>query len=160
MVQREATTLRKKPLRINRREYQSLQDLQKEQLKKRRAHWPAIFSVNRLWEVWPFVCYGPTPVRDRDIVDLDKYPLLRDVAGILIHRPEHEEGGRVFIDPRGVFCIKGECEKQGTQPEQFIEWKWDEPLSEALPQLLQANLSRLKAGLAESVAKMRITRKG
>ena len=116
--------MRLKPLPVSRLEYEQFGGLQK---KPHKGGWWAVFSVNGQEEVWPFVCYGLTPLEKRELVPLEEYPCLRDIAGIVIERTDGD-GGRFFIDTRGVFGIKGDDENSSKTPAQFIEWRPDEPL--------------------------------
>jgi hypothetical protein len=113
--------MRLKQIRISKKEYESFLELEI----KRRSEWWAVFSVNRREQIWPFVCYGVTPEEKRQYVSLEEYPRLHELGGNFISSVD-EEGGRFFIDERGVFFIKGE--KEEVEPEQFIEWRPDEPL--------------------------------
>ena len=115
--------MRLKQIRISKKEYESFLELEI----KRRSKWWAVFSVNRREQIWPFVCYGVTPEEKRQYVSLEEYPRLRELGGNFISSVD-EEGGRFFIDERGVFFIKGE--KEEVDPEQFIEWRPDENLPE------------------------------
>ena len=112
-----------KRFRISRRDFDDFKSLQL----KPRSRWWAVFSVNPQEQVWPFVCYGHTPEKDRSYVPLERYPLLKATAGFIIEKTDHD-GGRFFIDDIGVSCIKGEVEVRGTGPKQVIAWVPDEPL--------------------------------
>jgi hypothetical protein len=124
----ERTAMRLKPLNISMLEYEQLHGLQK---KPHKRGWWAVFSVNRHEMVWPFVCYGYTPEDKREYVRLADYTLLRNIAQDFLSNVD-EDGGRFFVDKHGVFGIKGEDEKRGV-PQQFLEWRPDEPLPERLP---------------------------
>ena len=117
---------RLKPFPITPKEYKEFRDLQDDE--KRRPEWWAIFSVNPQEQVWPFVTFKRTPEDKREYVQLENYPLLRQVAQFFVS--QFEEAGRFFISQEGVFGKKGEFHDSKTIPEQFIRWVPDEPLPE------------------------------
>ena len=122
---------------ISKREFDSLKALR---IKKHRRGWWAVFSVNRREEVWPFVCYGVTPIEERKYVPEEGNKLLFDVARFFLSNV-YDEGGRFFISIEGVFYIKGEVEYGRTEPEQFIMWNPDEPLTDPKPNIPSAKYS-------------------
>jgi hypothetical protein len=118
-----------KRIPISRKQYEDLSNLQ---IKRHKDDWWAVFSANGCENVWPFVCYGPTPEKKKQYVPLYEYPLLQEIAGVLVENVD-EKGGRFFIDRKGVFFIEGEDETdmaRRTNPEQFIEWKPEKTLPE------------------------------
>ena len=117
--------MRIKPIRISKEEWERFLALQI----KRREDWYAVFSVNRKEEIWPFVCFGVTPEKDREYVSLDEFPRLREIAGYFIESVK-EKGGRLFFSREGVFFIEGETESSGVKPAQFIEWRPDDSLAD------------------------------
>jgi hypothetical protein len=97
------------------------------QQRKDRFDWWAVFSVDKCERVWPYVCRGVTPLKDRHYIEMREHPLLAQVAGNLISRVR-EIGGRFFINENGVYYLEGDCEPTGSTPIQFIKWRPDAPL--------------------------------
>lgn len=139
-----------KSLPIGKFEYEQFHGLQK---RKHKGGWWAVFSVNKREEVWPFVCYGLTPKEKRELVPLERHPLLSVVAGIIKERTD-EVGGRFFINRHGVFGIKGDDENCGVSPEQFIEWRPDEPLTDKAREPTPPSAEEMRAEYERMVAKI------
>jgi len=114
-----------KSFSISKREVDSFNALQ---IKVHRREWWAVFSANGHEQVWPFVCYGVTPIEERRYVPEEGHKLLFDVARYFLSNVD-DEGGRFFINTKGVFCIKGEIENKHSIPVQFIDWRPDEALT-------------------------------
>lgn len=83
------------PLEITHEEFIELLSLQR----KCRPDWPAAFSTNPLGHIWPWVCYGWTPLQSRDYVRGCSTVIDRVAKLYLDERPE---GGRFFIDMQGA----------------------------------------------------------
>lgn len=67
--------------------------------------WPAVFSVNPLGEIWPYVTRGLTPLKRRSLIQ-GKIALLDQTAVYVLHlRPK---GGRFYFADRGVFLADGD----------------------------------------------------
>jgi hypothetical protein len=115
-----------KKFHITRTEFHLFKALQ---VTEHRRGWWAVFSVNRHEDVWPFVCYGVTPIEKRKYVPRVDNRLLFDVARYYLSNV-CEDGGRFFINLQGAYCIKGESEDLQAAPVQFIEWLQDELLLE------------------------------
>ena len=65
-----------------------------------RWGWPASFSCNMHREVWPFAGFGPTPQGKRQY-PIGSIPLLDRIVEVVLSR--RSDGGRFFLDDRGVF---------------------------------------------------------
>jgi hypothetical protein len=83
------------PLEITHEEFIELLSLQR----KCRPDWPAAFSTNPRGHIWPWVCYGWTPLESRDYVRGFSTVIDRVAKLYLDERPE---GGRFFIDMQGA----------------------------------------------------------
>jgi len=65
-----------------------------------RWGWSASFSCNKSKEVWPFSGFGPTPKSKRQYLE-GFFPSLDRIVEVVLSM--RSEGGRFFIDERGVF---------------------------------------------------------
>ena len=84
-----------KNLEITRIQFEEFRALQK----RKHWKWPAVFSTNTRGEIWPYTTNDPTPLDDRVYVQ-GLSPMLDQIASI--YTALREEGGRIFIGPKGA----------------------------------------------------------
>ena len=83
------------PLQITRDQFRELEALQV----KHRRDWPAVFSTNARGDIWPFACFGPTPLEWRkEVAQLSA--VVTELAQLYLD--ERVRGGRFFIDLQGA----------------------------------------------------------
>lgn len=136
-----------RPVKVSNKEFKEFHSLQE---REHKGHWHAVFSVNDIPEVWPFVCYGRTPEEMRRYVELHDYPLLGEIVRYFIN-DVRKEGGRLFFSQEGVFFIEEEnefeeeYESSCVKPLQFIKWIPDESLINSR----REDKARIAASIAE-----------
>jgi hypothetical protein len=101
-----------KSIRITRAQFEELRSIQI----KYRMDWPAAFSTNEHGDLWLFAGRSWTHPHKR--VDVRGVFLILDQVADL-YTVLREEGGRFFVDDRGVFW-----KNQSTQ-QQFVQWLFE-----------------------------------